>query len=80
MQALDSIKKAGSRIPKDDAKRLEKEVSCYESDGFWTCFFNQTNIIVYRLSLQVDEITKRFVKSAEEICKAKDKEISGNSR
>ncbi|KMZ68703.1 putative Ribosome recycling factor [Zostera marina] len=52
-KAIDSIKKAGSSIPKDNAKRLEKEV---------------------------DEITKRFVKSAEEICKAKDKEISGNSR
>lgn len=26
VQALDSVKKAGSSIPKDDAKRFEKEV------------------------------------------------------
>ncbi|KAI6700829.1 hypothetical protein NL676_015153 [Syzygium grande] len=50
-KALDTIKKAGSSFPKDDAKKLEKEV---------------------------DELTKKFVKSAEELCKAKEKEmISG---
>ncbi|XP_042490465.1 ribosome-recycling factor-like [Macadamia integrifolia] len=47
-KALDSIKKAGSSIPKDDAKRFEKEM---------------------------DEMTKKSVKSAEEMCKAKEKEI-----
>ncbi|KAJ4963878.1 hypothetical protein NE237_023817 [Protea cynaroides] len=47
-KALDSIKKAGSSIPKDDAKRFEKEV---------------------------DEMTKKFIKSAEDMCKAKEKEI-----
>lgn len=49
-KALDSIKKAVSNIPKDDVKRLEKEV---------------------------EELTKRFVKSAEDMCKAKEKEING---
>ncbi|CAN1187932.1 Ribosome-recycling factor [Linum perenne] len=48
-KALDTIKKGGSSIPKDDAKRLEKEI---------------------------DELTKKFVKSAEDMCKAKEKEIS----
>ncbi|RVW80265.1 hypothetical protein CK203_039208 [Vitis vinifera] len=47
--ALDTIKKAGSSLPKDVAKRLEKEV---------------------------DELTKKFVKSAEDMCKAKEKEIA----
>ncbi|EEF50937.1 ribosome-recycling factor [Ricinus communis] len=48
-KALDTIKKAGSNLSKDDVKRLEKEV---------------------------DELTKKFVKSAEDICKAKEKEIT----
>ncbi|KAK8649214.1 hypothetical protein V6N13_129948 [Hibiscus sabdariffa] len=47
-KALDTIKKAGSSFPKDEAKRLEKEI---------------------------DELTKKFVKSADELCKAKEKEI-----
>ncbi|XP_057489692.1 uncharacterized protein LOC130775590 [Actinidia eriantha] len=48
-KALDAIKKAGSSYPKDDAKRLEKEV---------------------------EELTKKFIKSAEDMCKAKEKEIT----
>ncbi|EFH60518.1 hypothetical protein ARALYDRAFT_317013 [Arabidopsis lyrata subsp. lyrata] len=48
-QALDTIKKAGSSLPKDEVKRLEKEV---------------------------DELTKKFVKSAEDMCKSKEKEIT----
>ncbi|KAE8731225.1 adenosine-5'-phosphosulfate (APS) kinase 3 [Hibiscus syriacus] len=48
-KALDSIKKASSSFPKDEAKRLEKEI---------------------------DELTKKFVKSADELCKAKEKEIA----
>ncbi|TXG54822.1 hypothetical protein EZV62_020078 [Acer yangbiense] len=47
-KALDTMKKAGSSFPKDEAKRLEKEV---------------------------DELTKNFIKSAEDICKAREKEI-----
>ncbi|XP_020253414.1 uncharacterized protein LOC109830543 [Asparagus officinalis] len=49
-KALDSIKKAASAMPKDDVKRLEKEI---------------------------EEMTKKFVKSAEDICRAKEKEIGG---
>uniref|UniRef100_A0A0D6R7F2 Ribosome-recycling factor, chloroplastic n=1 Tax=Araucaria cunninghamii TaxID=56994 RepID=A0A0D6R7F2_ARACU len=49
-KAVDSIKKAGSGMSKDDVKRLEKEV---------------------------DEMTKRFVKTAEDMCKSKEKEITG---
>ncbi|XP_057982175.1 uncharacterized protein LOC131167387 [Malania oleifera] len=48
-KALDTIKKAGSSLPKDTVKKLEKEV---------------------------DELTKKFVKSAEDMCKAKEKEIN----
>ncbi|XP_031480415.1 uncharacterized protein LOC116250711 isoform X1 [Nymphaea colorata] len=50
-KAFDTIKKASSSMPKDDVKRLEKEV---------------------------DEMTKKFVKSAEDMCKAKEKEIKGS--
>lgn len=73
LQALDSIKKAGSSIPKNSAKRLEKEVSgnFYE---YWRFFSNKlTETLCF---LQVEEITKRYVKSVEDICKAKEKEIS----
>nr|AKM76776.1 ribosome recycling factor [Erodium foetidum] len=48
-KALDTIKKAGSSVPKDSVKRLEKEI---------------------------DELTKKFVKSADDICKSKEKEIT----
>ncbi|ESQ50002.1 hypothetical protein EUTSA_v10021359mg [Eutrema salsugineum] len=48
-KALDTIRKAGSSLPKDEVKRLEKEV---------------------------EELTKKFVKSAEEMCKSKEKEIT----
>ncbi|CAM8902079.1 unnamed protein product [Rhodiola kirilowii] len=47
-KALDTVKKAGSGFPKDEAKRFEKEV---------------------------DDLTKKYIKSAEEMCKAKEKEI-----
>ncbi|KAI4348290.1 hypothetical protein L6164_009026 [Bauhinia variegata] len=48
-KAMDATKKLHSSLPKDDIKRLEKEV---------------------------DELTKKFIKSAEDICKAKEKEIN----
>ncbi|XP_022772378.1 uncharacterized protein LOC111315019 [Durio zibethinus] len=48
-KALDTIKKVSSGFPKDEAKRLEKEI---------------------------DELTKKFVKSADDLCKAKEKEIT----
>ncbi|KAL4653161.1 hypothetical protein ACB092_01G282900 [Castanea dentata] len=49
-KAMDTAKKLYSHAPKDDVKKLEKEV---------------------------DELTKKFVKSAEDMCKAKEKEITG---
>nr|POE92100.1 hypothetical protein CFP56_29644 [Quercus suber] len=49
LQAMDTAKKLYSHAPKDDVKKLEKEV---------------------------DELTKKFVKSAEDMCKAKEKEIT----
>lgn len=48
-KAIDSLKKAGSSISKDDVRRFEKEV---------------------------DELTKKFIKSAEDMCKAKEKDIT----
>lgn len=48
-KAMDAIKKLHSSLPKDDLKRLEKEV---------------------------DDLTKKFIKTAEDICKAKEKDIS----
>ncbi|XP_057750717.1 uncharacterized protein LOC130969134 isoform X2 [Arachis stenosperma] len=48
-KAMDAIKKLYSSLPKDDIKRLEKEV---------------------------DDLTKKFIKNAEDTCKAKEKEIS----
>ncbi|CAN6268345.1 unnamed protein product [Urochloa humidicola] len=50
-KALDTIKKSASSMPKDDVKRLEKEI---------------------------EELTKKFIKSADDMCKAKEKEISGS--
>nr|XP_023896661.1 uncharacterized protein LOC112008562 [Quercus suber] len=49
-KAMDTAKKLYSHAPKDDVKKLEKEV---------------------------DELTKKFVKSADDMCKAKEKEITG---
>ncbi|XP_061362309.1 uncharacterized protein LOC133306052 [Gastrolobium bilobum] len=48
-KAMDTIKKLYSSLPKDDIKRLEKEV---------------------------DDLTKKFIKTAEDVCKAKEKEIT----
>ncbi|KAF8091478.1 hypothetical protein N665_0445s0062 [Sinapis alba] len=48
-KALDTIKKAASGLPKDEVKRLEKEV---------------------------EELTKKFVKSADDMCKSKENEIT----
>lgn len=50
-KALDTIKKSASSMPKDDVKRIEKEI---------------------------EELTKKFIKSSDDMCKAKEKEISGN--
>uniref|UniRef100_A0A2N9G8K3 Ribosome-recycling factor, chloroplastic n=1 Tax=Fagus sylvatica TaxID=28930 RepID=A0A2N9G8K3_FAGSY len=49
-KGMDTVKKLYSHAPKDDLKKLEKEV---------------------------DELTKKFVKSAEDMCKAKEKDITG---
>eukprot|EP00252_Welwitschia_mirabilis_P022395 TRINITY_DN6044_c0_g1_i7.p1 TRINITY_DN6044_c0_g1~~TRINITY_DN6044_c0_g1_i7.p1 ORF type:complete len:191 (+),score=54.80 TRINITY_DN6044_c0_g1_i7:190-762(+) len=50
-RAMDTIKKASSSMPKDEVKRIEKEI---------------------------DELTKKFTKSADDICKAKEKELTVN--
>ncbi|XP_050382657.1 uncharacterized protein LOC126799491 [Argentina anserina] len=49
-KAMDAVKKLYSNYPKDDLKRLEKEV---------------------------EELTKKYIKKAEDLCKAKEKEIAG---
>ncbi|GMY13141.1 ribosome-recycling factor [Fagus crenata] len=49
-KGMDTVKKLYSHAPKDDLKKLEKEV---------------------------DELTKKFVKSAEDMCKTKEKDITG---
>ncbi|KAJ4905528.1 Ribosome recycling factor [Raphanus sativus] len=51
-KALDTIKKAASGLPKDEVKRLEKDV---------------------------EELTKKFVKSADDMCKSKENEITTQS-
>ncbi|KAJ4905541.1 Ribosome recycling factor [Raphanus sativus] len=48
-KALDTIKKSASGLPKDEVKRLEKDV---------------------------EELTKKFVKSADDMCKSKANEIT----
>ncbi|CAN7116836.1 unnamed protein product [Brassica rapa subsp. narinosa] len=48
-KALDTVKKGATGLPKDEVKRLEKEV---------------------------EELTKKFVKSAEDMCKSKENEIT----
>jgi len=73
VQALDTIKKAGSSFPKDNAKKLEKEVS--NGSSSIVRVKQSSYLLLFFSFLQVDELTKKFVKSAEEICKAKEKEI-----
>ncbi|KAL6143137.1 hypothetical protein ACLB2K_053832 [Fragaria x ananassa] len=51
-KAMDAIKKLYSIYPKDDLKRLEKEV---------------------------EELTKKYIKKAEDLCKAKEKEIAAGA-
>lgn len=70
-QALDTIKKAGSSLPKDEVKRLEKEVSVIVCK-----YVSYLRYWKWPLCEQVDELTKKFVKSAEDMCKSKEKEIT----
>lgn len=76
VQALDTIKKSASSMPKDDAKRIEKEVSILNSakNEYVVCQWI-FNLLSFR---QIEELTKKFIKSADDMCKAKEKEISGN--
>lgn len=81
VQALDTMKKAlpkkkdkdktTSNFSEDDAKRLEKEVSCGMSNLTFAFFLSK-----FVVHSQIDEITKKFIKSAEDMCKAKEKEIT----
>lgn len=66
--------KAGSTISDDDAKRLEKEVSCIHSPR-WTRTLNHLFNLILLHSCQIDDLTKKFIKAAEDMCKAKEKEI-----
>lgn len=63
--------KTTSNFSEDDAKRLEKEVSCGKEILPSTFFLSK-----FVVRLQIDEITKKFIKSAEDMCKAKEKEIT----
>lgn len=86
LQALDSIKKAapkkkdkdksGSSISEDDAKRLEKEVSCIHNHDESSILLIQLQFISL-YACQIDDLTKKFIKTAEDMCKAKEKEIRG---
>jgi ribosome recycling factor len=75
VQALDTIKKSSSSMPKDDVKRLKKEVSDY--DNLNECMWPVNDHLTYMFH-QVEELTKKFIKLADDMCKAKEKEISGN--
>lgn len=66
---------AGPTISEDDAKRLEKEVSCMRSDSEGLSSLFSINLVV--CMFQIDDLTKKFIKSAEDMCKAKEKEIRG---
>lgn len=66
-KALDTIKKAVSSIPKDKDRSKKKEKS--EAPGF-------SKDEAKRLEKEIDELTKKYIKSAEDMCKAKEKEIS----
>ncbi|KAL8153213.1 hypothetical protein V2J09_010973 [Rumex salicifolius] len=66
-KALDTIKKAVSNIPKDKDKAKKKEKN--EAPSF-------SKDEAKRLEKEIDELTKKFIKSAEDMCKAKEKEIS----
>jgi len=76
VQALDTIKKSASSMPKDDVKRIDKEVSIWNSakNKYVACQW----ILILLSFRQIEELTKKFVKSADDMCKAKEKEISGS--
>jgi len=63
-------------MPKDDVKRIEKEVSIWNSakNKYVACQW----ILILLIFRQIEELTKKFVKSADDMCKAKEKEISGS--
>lgn len=68
--------KAGSSISADDAKRLEKEVS-YIKLPMKHRVFERFNFNSFGPSCsQIDDLTKKFIKTAEDMCKAKEKEIT----
>nr|GEW70990.1 ribosome recycling factor [Tanacetum cinerariifolium] len=68
MQALDSIKKSLPKKDKgkDKEKGKAKPVAGFSADD------------AKRLEKEVEELTKKYTKSAEELCKAKEKEINSS--
>lgn len=77
---MDTIKKLYSSYPKDNLKRLEKEVSDnIQANGFNYCDESILLLIGFLNGciFQVEELTRKFVKKAEDLCKAKEKEIAG---
>lgn len=65
----------GPTISGDEVKRLEKEVSFNHSDNEVLSYRFNFNLLLRMC--QIDDLTKKFIKSAEDMCKAKEKEIRG---
>ncbi|KAL1553308.1 ribosome-recycling factor-like [Salvia divinorum] len=69
-KALDRIKKAA---PKKESKRSDKDKDASKDKAAPSISEDD----VKRLEKEIDDLTKKFIKSAEDMCKAKEKEIRG---
>ncbi|XP_042001566.1 ribosome-recycling factor-like [Salvia splendens] len=69
-KALDRIKKAA---PKKESKRSDKDKDASKDKAGPSISEDD----VKRLEKEIDDLTKKFIKSAEDMCKAKEKEIRG---
>ncbi|GER41677.1 myosin 2 [Striga asiatica] len=70
-KALDSIKKAAP--PKKKEKEKDKDKKDKKEKAGPTIFEDDAK----RLEKEIDDLTKKFIKTAEDMCKAKEKEIRG---
>ncbi|CAI9111545.1 OLC1v1011794C1 [Oldenlandia corymbosa var. corymbosa] len=80
-KALDTIKKAVPKKGKDDSKKKGKDKETSDSkkkakDNKTGPSFSEDD--AKRLEKEIDEITKKYIKSAEDMCKAKEKEITAS--
>ncbi|KAL8474582.1 hypothetical protein ACS0TY_031149 [Phlomoides rotata] len=72
-KALDSIKKAAPKKIKEKAGK-DKDKGAKDKDKLGSSISEDD---AKRLEKEIDDLTKKFIKTAEDMCKAKEKEIRG---